>query len=145
MLQDGQETKSQSKVLIRKASDKNVSSQNKTAVTHLSQNKSNESNINYTSKSSENASTDTSSFCLVKRGLRIGNLNICHLIPKFDDINLLLKGRRTLDILGVCETFFNDQICDNVLQIDGCCFERKDREEKVRRWYFSIYIKFYQL
>ena len=67
-------------------------------------------------------------FGLIKRGLRIGNLNVCHLLPKFDEISLLLNGPCTLDIMGLCETFLNNQVDNNVLNIDGYDFERRDRE-----------------
>ena len=57
---------------------------------------------------------DISYFGLIKRGLRVGNLKVCHVIPKFDEINLLLKGPQTLDILGLCETFLDDQVNSNL-------------------------------
>ena len=44
-----------------------------------------------------------SRFGLIKKGLRFGNLNICHIIPKMDEIKLLLQNRQSLDILGFCK------------------------------------------
>ena len=85
---------------------------------------------NISQETSTTTNNDISSFGLIKRGLRVGNLNVCHVIPKFDEINLLLKGPQTLDILGLCETFLDDQVDSNLLQIDGFSFERKDRDGK---------------
>ena len=34
--------------------------------------------------------SNNSTFGLIKKGLRIGNLNICHLLPKLDEIKLLM-------------------------------------------------------
>ena len=58
-------------------------------------------------------SSDLSSFGLIKKGLRIGNLNVCHLLPKIDEIRLLLNEHRSVNILGLCETFLNDHIDNN--------------------------------
>ena len=74
-------------------------------------------------------SNDLSSFGLIKKGLRIGNLNVCHLLPKLDEIRLLLNEHRSVNILGLCETFLNDHIDDNELSIDGFTFERRDRDD----------------
>ena len=76
-----------------------------------------------------NNSNDLSSFGLIRKGLRIGNLNICHLIPKLDEIRLLLNEHRSVNILGLCETFLNENTDDNVLSIDGFTFERRDRDD----------------
>ena len=68
-------------------------------------------------------------FGLVKKGLRIGNLNVCHLLPKLDEVKLLLNDQCSVNILGLCETFLNDQVDDKELLIDGFNFERKDRDD----------------
>ena len=34
--------------------------------------------------------SNNSTFGLIKKGLRIGNINICHLLPKLDEIKLLM-------------------------------------------------------
>ena len=70
---------------------------------------------------------DLTCFGLVKKGLRIGNLNVCHIMPKLDEIQLLLHDNRSVNILGLCETFLNDNIDDSILSIDGFNFERRDR------------------
>ena len=47
--------------------------------------------------------------------------------PKLDKIKLLLNSSSKLDILGLCETFPDENTDDNILQMDGFNFERKDR------------------
>ena len=78
----------------------------------------------------DNSHDKCTTFGLVKRGLRIANINICHLLPKLDEVKILLHERRTVDILGVCETFLDNKVDDALLQIDDYVFERKDRYGK---------------
>ena len=62
-----------------------------------------------------------------KKGLHVANINICRIKPKLDEIKLLLNSSSNLDILGLCETFLDEKTDDNILQIEGFNFERKDR------------------
>ncbi|MCU7800562.1 MAG: reverse transcriptase family protein [gamma proteobacterium symbiont of Lucinoma myriamae] len=62
-----------------------------------------------------------------QRGIHISNLNIRHLKPKIDDVRLLLNKSNNLDIFGVCETFLNNTVADDILTVNGYHFERKDR------------------
>ena len=78
----------------------------------------------------ENTYNEHSTLGLVKRGLRIANLNIRHILPKIDEIKYMLNGKRSVDVLGICETFLKDDIDDNQLMIDGFSIERRDRKEK---------------
>ena len=39
---------------------------------------------------------------------------------------MLLHERRTVDILGICETFLNDETNDSLIHVDGFELERKD-------------------
>ena len=75
-------------------------------------------------------SDDISTFGLLKRGLRIANLNICHILNKVDEIKILLSEKRSVDILGICETFLNSEVPNELITVDGFNFERKDREGK---------------
>ena len=74
--------------------------------------------ILFHNETSNSNGSDVCTSGLIKRGLRKENLNVCHLLPKFDEISLLLKGPCTLDIMGLCETFLNNQVCNNVLKAD---------------------------
>ena len=47
-----------------------------------------------------NDKSSPNSFGLSKRGLKIANLNIQHLIPKFDEIQLLLKEKKSNSCIG---------------------------------------------
>ena len=83
------------------------------------------------SMSIQNESNDFSTFGLIKKGLRISNLNVCHLLPKLDEIHLLLHERRSVDILSLCETFLNENVQNSTLDVDGFTIERKDRQGKL--------------
>ena len=60
------------------------------------------------------------------KGISIASLNICHLLPKLDDIRILLE-RSNLDILCLNETFLDDDIADAELNIPQYNFIRADR------------------
>ena len=62
-----------------------------------------------------------------QKGLHVANVNICHIKPKLGEIKLLLNLSSKLDILGLCETFLDENTDDNILQIEGFHFECKDR------------------
>ena len=62
-----------------------------------------------------------------QKGLHVANVNISHTKPKLDEIKLLLNSSSKLDILGLCETFLDENTDDNILQMGGFNFERKDR------------------
>ena len=68
-----------------------------------------------------------SSLGFIKKGLRVGNLNIRHLFPKIDQLKLLLEGRQSPDIFGICETFLSESVPNDLLNINGFSFERRDR------------------
>ena len=55
----------------------------------------------------------TSSFGHTKKGLRIGNINVCHLNGKLDEIKFMLSNPQSIDILGICEAFLNEKIPDS--------------------------------
>lgn len=64
------------------------------------------------------------------KGLRIANLNIRHLVAKLDELRLLLCSN-SIDIFGVCETFLDDTVGDELIRIDSYNTERKDRDFSV--------------
>ena len=74
--------------------------------------------------------TTNSTFGLLKRGLRISNINICHLLNKIDEINLLLNAQQSVEILGICETFLDSETPDELLKLNGFNLERRDRVGK---------------
>ena len=69
-------------------------------------------------------------FNLIKKGLRIGSLNVCHFLPKKDEIQLALHSNGSVYVLGLCETFLNSDINNSELAIEGFNFERKDRQKQ---------------
>ena len=73
---------------------------------------------NARSNKQKSASTpQNNNFSLHKKGLKIDSLNICYLLPKLDEIRLSLNESNVIHILGLCETFLNDDILNNKLQI----------------------------
>ena len=64
-------------------------------------------------------------------GLTIGNLNICHLKNKIDDVNLLLNSHPgKVHILGINETRLDTDVDDSLIHINNYSFFRKDAEQK---------------
>ena len=50
-----------------------------------------------------------------------------YLYPKLDEIKILLH-EQNIDILCLCETFLNQEFCDDELKVNGYDFIRKDRQ-----------------
>ena len=63
------------------------------------------------------------------RGIHMGNLNIRHLKPKLDEMKQMLNLSNNNDIFGVCETFLDKTVDNDILSINGYTFERKDRSQ----------------
>lgn len=61
------------------------------------------------------------------KGLHISNLNIRHIVPKIDELRLMLASEKGPDIFGACETFLDTNISDVQVGINGYEFLRKDR------------------
>jgi hypothetical protein len=75
----------------------------------------------------KNVSKTNSEFGFTFKGLHIASLNIQHLLPKLDEIKLLLNQENSVNILGLCETFLMSSISNDNLNINGFVFERRDR------------------
>lgn len=63
------------------------------------------------------------------KGMHFCNLNIQHIIPKLDELRIVMATENCPDILGVCETFLSPNILNNQIQIKGYDFLRKDRAD----------------
>ena len=61
------------------------------------------------------------------RGLHICNLNIHHILPKLDNLRVIMTYENSPDIFGACETFLDLNISDNQLAVSGYDFLRKNR------------------
>ena len=75
----------------------------------------------------QSSSLNTCKFEYRSRGIHIANLNIRHLKPKVDNLKVLLDQNKSIDILGLCETFLTDKIDNAQVYINGFNIERKDR------------------
>ena len=61
-------------------------------------------------------------------GLLIAHLNICSIRNKVDEVKrILYEG--DIDILGISESNLDENYLDNMLQIDGYCVTRLDRQD----------------
>ena len=65
-------------------------------------------------------------FVFRSKGLHIANLNIHHLLPKPDELRISLACENGPDVLGICETFLNNNISSNQLIVNGFDHIRKD-------------------
>ena len=74
-----------------------------------------------------NNATYCREFRFQRKGLHNCNLNIRHVKPKLDDINLLLSSSNHIYILGLGKTFLNQNTEDSILNMQGYHIERKDR------------------
>lgn len=63
------------------------------------------------------------------KGLHICNINIQHVLPKIDELRLIMAREKCPDIMGLCETFLEPNILDSQVVIDGYDFIRKDRAD----------------
>ena len=64
-------------------------------------------------------------FCMKRDSSRIGQINCQSLRNKEAKINSLLNN---LDVLGLCETWLDDDDCWEDYEVDGFKLERKDRQ-----------------
>lgn len=71
-----------------------------------------------------------SSFHFDNIGLHVSCLNIHYLMPKLDEIRHILSQFNSPDIIGLCETFLNEDTSNNELYVTNYNFERKDRPLK---------------
>ena len=60
------------------------------------------------------------------RGFRIGCLNISGLLNKIDEMKVILQACK-FDVMGVCETFIDDNIADHEITIEGYNVVKKNR------------------
>ena len=71
--------------------------------------------------------TDSSELIFTSKGLHFCNLNIQHILPKLDELRILMANNKCADILGLCESFLDQNIMDQQVAIEGYGFIRKDR------------------
>ena len=60
------------------------------------------------------------------KGLHSCNLNIRHIIPKLDELRLMIDNGKFPDITGLCETFLTNSASDNQVNVEGFDVIRKD-------------------
>ena len=70
------------------------------------------------------------SFCPKSRGLPLAHLNIRSLLHKMDQVNLVMGGAKSFDILSFSETWLNDMVTDDEILMPGYNCVRRDRQRK---------------
>ena len=73
--------------------------------------------------------SQNSNITFMSKGLHFCNLNIRHLTPKLDELQLVMATDNGPDIFGICETFLEYSVPDCQLNIQGFEFMRKDRSD----------------
>ena len=63
-----------------------------------------------------------------QKGLNIMHLNIHYLYSKIDELRILLSQQQNIDILCICETFLQDEFCNEEIQLENYQLFRKDRK-----------------
>ena len=57
--------------------------------------------------------------------LHVANLNVRHLFSKLDELRIVLASENNPDIVGLCETFLDPNIADNLISIAGYFFKKR--------------------
>ena len=86
-------------------------------------------NIDFIQPKSSYETDDFVEFAFSSKGLNISNLNIRHVIPKVDEISVLMASDNSPDILGLCETVLQKNNPDSQISINGFNVLRKDRSD----------------
>ena len=74
-------------------------------------------------------------------GITFGNLNVCHLRNKINDVNVLLKDYPgKVHLFGINETRLDSNIDDSLIHINNYSFVRKDAELRQYHTGLVIYI-----
>ena len=82
------------------------------------------------SQTSKNIETDKhTDFTFSSKGLNISNLYVRHIVPKIEEIRILMSNENSPHILGPCETFLCTNNPESQLSICGYNFFRKDRTD----------------
>ena len=68
------------------------------------------------------------------KGLHLCNLNVRHLVPKIDELRIVMATEECPDLLGLCETFLDPCVSDGQVALDGYNFIRKDRVEVLNKY-----------
>ena len=75
------------------------------------------------------------------KGLHFCNLNIHHIVPKIDELRILMAHDKCPDIFGMCETYLTASISDDHIVIDDLIYYAKTGQThrtKKEEAYYSI-------
>lgn len=100
---------------------------NKSVISNSSNSASTATHLLSPQRSSPSESEAVADLTFHSKGLHIANLNVRHLFLKLDEIQIMLASENGPDILGMCETFLDQNIGDSLISIPEFEFLRKDR------------------
>ena len=63
--------------------------------------------------------SNSTELTFVSKGLHFCNLNIQHILPKIDELRIIMVFEKCPDILGLCETFLEPDIENQQVAIEG--------------------------
>ena len=76
-----------------------------------------------------------------RRGLKFLHLNVCSLLPKLDEIQMLLQGYKNIDCFSGTETHLSAQVSADEIGIQGHTIYRLDRQAQTRRGDVAVYVR----
>ena len=118
----------------RDATDANHNHSDQTSVlpeNHSSDSLTPDNASSYIETTHNSISTINREFTFYKKGIHIANLNVRHILPKLDELQITFGVENSPDILGICTTFLDPSVNDNQLSINDYDFIRKDRTNLV--------------
>ena len=72
------------------------------------------------------------------KGLHLCNLNIQHILPKLNELRVVMAKNNGPDIFCVCETFLEPHMSNKQIAIDGYVIHRKLKIRMVVDWYYIL-------
>ena len=76
-----------------------------------------------------------------QRGLKFLHLNVCSLVPKVDEIRLLLVRHKDIDFFSITETHLSSHISDDEIGIQGYTIYRLDRQAQSKGGGVGVYVR----
>ena len=75
-------------------------------------------------------------------GVKIVHQNIRSLLPKIDELRLLISSVQSkIDLITLSETWLTDDVSDSEVNIEGYTFNRRDRGSKEKGGGLGIYVR----
>ena len=79
---------------------------------------------------------------LLKGCISLCNLNLKHLVPKIDELRIVMATEECPDSLALFETFLGPRVSDGQMALDGYIILRKNRAEALNKYRVGLTIYF---